>query len=138
MAICRRTVNLLDSTGSAMNEYSDPAQGDSFYGYTDGLHTIQVVYDEFVGRLRIQCTLSLSPTDDDWFDIIPDITTGDTWNEEGYIQFSTTSPPTRISEAYTFRGNYTFVRVYMDRTYMADGVTYDSSYGQILKAIMSY
>lgn len=136
MAVNRRSVNIMSATGTTMSKYSDEAKGDSYYGYTDGLHTIQVIYNQFVGRLRIQATLSLEPQPDDWFDIVPEITTGHRWNPAGYIQFNSNAPAD-ISEAYTFKGNYTFVRCYMDRDHIGDGVTYDSSYGQISRIILS-
>jgi len=125
-----------------MNAYSIEARGDSYYGYKDGLHTIQVVYDNYVGRFRIQATLALEPTDADWFDIVPDDTTGNAWNPDGYVQFNYEPPSNngsgQVSEAYTFRGNYTYVRTYMDREHVADGLTYSSSYGQILRVILSH
>lgn len=149
MAVCRRSVTIMGNTGSIMNKYSDIVRGDSYYGYTDGLHTLQFIYNEFVGRVRIQCTLSLDPTDDDWFDIIPEITTGKRWNPEGYLQWNSDDfadpvgdPPSwrgraNHSEAYTFRGNYTFIRVFLDRRHIADGITYDPSYGEISRVILS-
>lgn len=134
MTINRRSVNIMASSGSEMNKYSEVAKGDSYYGYTDGLHTVQVIYNQFVGRVHVQGTLSLDPQASDWFDIIPEIVTGNSFSNSGYIEFATA---TTKSEAYTFKGNFTFVRVYLDRTYLNDGVTYDSSYGQISQVILS-
>jgi len=119
-----------------MNQYSDEIKGDSYYGYTDGLHTVQVIYDQYVGRIRLQATLDLEPTSDSWFDIIPDITTGKEWNPLGYLQWNL-NEPALISEAYTFRGNYTYMRVYMDREHIGDGTTYSSEYGQLRQIILS-
>lgn len=136
MSVNRRSVTILDSTASTMNQYSDTVKGDSYYGYTDGLHTLQIIYSEYVGRLRIQATLSLDPQDTDWFDIVPDTTTGRRFNEAGYIQFNADAPGAG-SEAYTFQGNFTFIRVYMDREHVGDGTTYDPSYGQISRVILS-
>lgn len=136
MPVCRRSVTIMGSTGTNMNQYSENVRGDSYYGYTDGLHTLQVIYQGYMGRFRIQATLELEPTDSDWFDIIPDETTGKAWNPQGYVQFTQAAPAT-ISEAYTFRGNYTYIRVYMDREYMSDGLTYGNSYGQINRVILS-
>lgn len=126
----------MSQTGDTMNQYSDEILGDSYYGYTDGLHTIQVIYDDFVGRIRLQATLDLEPTVDSWFDIIPDVTTGDEWNPSGYLQWNQNAPA-KLSEAYTFRGNYTYIRVYMDREHIADGETYSVDYGQIQQIILS-
>lgn len=126
----------MSATGTEMNKYSTVAKGDSYYGFTDGLHTIQVTYNQYVGRLRIQGTLSLTPTDADWFDIVPVTTAGTFWNPSGYVQFNANNPAD-LSEAYTFQGNFTFIRVYMDREHVGDGATYDSSYGQVSRVILS-
>ena len=136
MPINRRSVTIMSATGTDMNKYSETVKGDSYYGFTDGLHTIQVTYNQFVGRLRIQCTLSLTPTDTDWFDIVPTTTSGSSWNPAGYIQFNANNPAD-FSEAYTFQGNFTFIRIYMDREHVGDGATYDDSYGQVSRVILS-
>ncbi len=136
MPINRRSIVIMSASGTDMNKYSTEAKGDSFYGYSDGFHTIQVIYSQFVGRLRVQATLSLNPTDSDYFDIVPSTVAGTEFNADGYVQFNS-SAPANISEAYTFQGNFTYVRVYMDREHIGDGSTYDSSYGQISSVILS-
>ena len=133
----RRSVTIMSNSGAEMSKYSDTVRGDSFYGYADGLHTIQTVYDQYVGRFRIQGTLSIDPqTEDDWFDIIPGSTTGKSFNTGGYIQFNADKPASG-SEAYTFQGNFTHIRTFMDRRHMADGITYDPSYGSVNTVILS-
>ena len=67
---------------------------------------------------------------------MPSSTTGTEFNASGYVQFNSNDPANR-SEAYTFQGNFTFVRVYMDREHVGDGSTYDASYGQISKVVLS-
>ncbi len=136
MPINRRSVTIMSASGTDMNKYSETVKGDSFYGYTDGFHTVQITYNQYVGRLRIQGTLSLEPSSSDWFDIVPTTTSGGSWNPGGYIQFNANNPAD-LSEAYTFSGNFTFVRIYMDREHVGDGVTYDGSYGQISRVILS-
>jgi len=136
MPINRRSATLMNATGAEMNKYSVVAKGDSYYGYTDGLHTVQVIYNQYVGRLRIQATLSLTPGDDDWFDIVPTTTVGTFWNPLGYVQFNANHPAS-FSEAYTFQGNFTYVRVFMDRQHVGDGITHDPSYGEISRVILS-
>ena len=140
MPINRRSVTLQSSTGTEMNKYSDNVKGDSYYGYTDGIHTLQVNYTNFVGRFHIQATLALTPTDDDWFDIVPIgeglYANSAVWNEAGYVQWNAADPADK-SEAYTFKGNFTWIRTYMNRTHIGDGTTYDNSYGQISNIILS-
>lgn len=132
----RRSITIMGPTGNNMNVIGTAIQGDSYYGYTDGLHTFQVTYAQYVGRFRIQATLSMSPTENDWFDVIPQETSGTAWNPDGYVQFNSNNPANK-SEAYTFRGNFTWVRANMDRHHVADGATYDPSYGQISRVILS-
>lgn len=136
MPINRRSLIIMSATGTDMNKYSDDIKGDSYYGYTDGYHTVQVTYNQFVGRMRVQASLMLEPTSDDWFDIVPAETTGDKFNTLGYIQFNADEPASK-SEAYSFKGNYAWIRLYMDREHVADGETYDTSYGQVSRVVLS-
>ena len=142
MPIHRRNATILSSTGSNMNMTGMNVKADSYYGYVDGHHTIQLVYSNFVGRLRIQASLSLNPAETDWFDIqdttvygsVTDQTTG--YNPAGYIQFNA-NDPANGSQAYSVTGNFAYIRVQMDRSHVGDGTTYDPSYGQITQAILS-
>ncbi len=136
MSVNRRSVHILGATGTEMNKYSEAVKGDSYYGFTDGLHTFQVSYYEYVGRFRIQATLSLSPTETDWFDLIPDTISGTAFNESGYVQFNANEPASG-SEAYTIQGNFSYLRVYVDREHVGDGETYDESFGQVSRVILS-
>jgi len=125
-----------------MNMTGMNVKADSYYGYVDGHHTIQLVYSNFVGRLRIQASLSLNPAETDWFDLqdttvfgsVTDQTTG--YNPAGYIQFNA-NDPANGSQAYSVTGNFAYIRVQMDRSHVGDGTTYDPSYGQITQAILS-
>lgn len=136
MPLNRKYAVLMSGSGSEMSKFSTEVRGDSYYGYTDGLHTFQVTYEQFVGRLRIQASLIVEPGENDWFDIVPQSTTGKAFNTAGFVQFNSDDPADK-SEAYTFRGNFAWVRAYMDRSHIADGVTYDPSYGQITRIILS-
>lgn len=137
MPLNRRSILLLSSTGTNMNLTGDAVKGDSWYGYADGLHTIQAVYAAFEGRLHIQATLELEPAESDWFDISA-TSTGTAFTTSGtdiYVDFPDGSEITG-SEAYTFQGNYTWIRLYVDRTHLA-GNNDLLEYGQITKAILS-
>ena len=130
MTINRKSILVQSSTGSTMNVTTDKVEGDSYYGYTDGIQTFAVSYTDFKGRVRIQGTLSLEPTDSDWFDI--QIQGGLPASQGGYKQFPVTGTDgfTGI-EAYTIQGNFTYLRVKLDRSYLGDGETYLNSYGAI-------
>lgn len=118
------------STGSTMNLTTNKVEGDSYYGYTDGLHTIAVSYNAYKGRIKIQGTLALEPTDSDYFDI--QVQGGLPASQGGYKQFPVSGTDGFSGvEAYTIEGNFTYLRVKMDRSYLGDGTTYDADYGSI-------
>ena len=130
MTINRKSVLVQGSTASNMNLTTTKVEGDSYYGYSDGMHTIAIQYAAFKGRVIIEGTLSLTPTDADYFPI--QISGGTTVTTGGYKTFPT-SGTTGFSgtEAYNITGNFTYLRVKMDRSYLGDGTTYNSDYGSI-------
>jgi hypothetical protein len=128
MTINRKSILMQSSTGSTLNVTTSKVEGDSYYGYTDGIQTIAISYNAFKGRVTVQGSLALTPTESDWFDI--QISGGLNAAGGGYKQFPTsgTTGFTGV-EAYTLTGNFTYLRVKMDRSYL--GSTYISDYGSI-------
>jgi len=116
----------MEATGANASVTSQAIKGDSYYGYSDGLHTIQLVYgSSFAGNVHIQASLELEPITSDWFDISP-TSTGTSFTTIGTETYAII-PGLTGSEAYTFTGNYPNIRVYME----------GRTAGQINKAIMS-
>ena len=113
-----------------MNITTDKVEGDGYYGYSDGIHTFAISYNSFKGRIFIQGTLSLDPTDQDWFNL--QVPGGRTPELGGYKNFpiSGTEGFTGV-EAYTVEGNFTYLRVVIDRSTLGDGDTYLPEYGAI-------
>ena len=75
---------------------SDKFKGDGYYSQPDGVHTVAYrVTTTLTGAIKMQGTLTSSPTEDDWFDI-----SGTTF---------TTDQSTTISSA-NFTGNFVWVR----------------------------
>ena len=70
--MARKTTTLLPNTGVNLDVTGDAVPGDSYYGYTDGLHTVAIYGQNLSGRVRIQGTLANSPTEDDWFNVLID------------------------------------------------------------------
>ena len=86
------TTTTLDHTGLV----SDKFKGDGYYSQPDGVHTVAYrVTTTLTGAIKMQGTLTSSPTEDDWFDI-----SGTTF---------TTDQSTTISSA-NFTGNFVWVR----------------------------
>ena len=86
-----QTHSYLDTNPTTIT--GDPAKGDGYYGWGDGLHTVSFEITGFVGTINIQATLAVLPNDNDWF------------NVENAIQGSGTG----IS-VVNFTGNFVWIR----------------------------
>jgi len=117
-----RSVNILSSTGTSMNVTGQEVRYDSWYGYTDGFGTIMVTYDKFQGQMIFQATLSLEPSDTDWFTV---------------AQSTDYTSEFTGSLSHNIQGNFTYIRAKLDRSHIGDGTTYNSTYGQVTRAILS-
>jgi hypothetical protein len=141
----RKSVLMLTNTGTRWNVIGEPVRADAYYGYTDGIHTVQVIYQNFVGGFGLQGTLSLRPEPEDWFWIklnpMGDINTP-------YIPFPIEPlEPTGAnggdtgSMATTFIGNFVFLRAVVTRDYIqpvSPNQQWDTwQWGQVDKVLMS-
>jgi len=144
MAI-RKSVLMLTNTGTQWNVVGDPIRGDAYYGMTDGIHTIQVIYQNLVGGFGIQGTLALDPKPEDWFWIklnpSGDINTPFMpLPEDPYAPTGSNGGDTG-SFASTFVGNFVFLRAVLTRDYIDTinvGPQWQTwSYGQIDKVLLS-
>ena len=144
MAI-RKSITMMSNTGTTWNLVGDPIRGDAYYGYSDAIHTIQVIYQNFVGGFGIQGTLALNPGPEDWFwiKINP-------WGDvnEPFIPFPMDPyAPTGQnggdtgSQAFTFIGNFVFLRAVLTRDYLQPSpvnVQWTQwQYGQLDKVLLS-
>ena len=84
--------------GSATSFNSDKVKGDGYYGFADGVHTVQSRVTALIATVKLQATLATTPTDADWVDI-ETIVNGD--------------GSTAITNGYltNFTGNYVWIRV---------------------------
>lgn len=106
MATTTATVLPTTTFGTAVGNYdgssaafsSDKFKGDGYYGFADGVHTVQSRFTGFIGTLKIQATLATTPTESDWATVASVVTSdGSTAVTDGYLN--------------TFTGNYVWVRV---------------------------
>ncbi len=141
----RKSILMMTNTGTKWNVIGEKIRADGYYGYTDGLQTVQIVYQNFVGGVGIQATLALDPKPEDWFWISLN-PTGDV--DTPFVVFPRDPlAPTGAnggdtgSEAFSFIGNFVFVRIVLTRGYIqpvpTDPVWNTWSYGQIDKALLS-
>ena len=134
----------MTNTGPNHNLVGDAKRGDSFFGRTDGLHTVQVTVTNFTGSFGLQATLATEPVEADWFDI----------NLNANQNVSSASPlisfpvnpaePTGqtgddATQAFTFVGNFVWLRAILDRSTIVEppvlGLT--TELGQIDRVLLS-
>jgi len=84
--------------GSAAAFNSDKVKGDGYYGFSDGVHTIQTRVTSLVGTVKIQGTLVKDPATTDFVDIA-------TVNES--------DGSTAITNSFfnNFTGNFVWIRI---------------------------
>ena len=88
-------------------------KGDGYYGRSDGLHTLQVDLNGFLGNVEMQGTLAIDPTADDWFTVT--LGSGQTIDTTGKLVSASTSKleytaNETSSKTYNFTGNYVWIR----------------------------
>jgi hypothetical protein len=91
-------------------------KGDGFYNRADGFHTVQYVYTNFLGVIKIQATLSIDPQPGDWFSLPETATTINQPSAE------------TASSSKNFIGNYVWVRAVIE----------DWTQGSINKILLSH
>jgi hypothetical protein len=77
--------------------YSDKVKSNGYYNSGNGLHTAVFIFDHFNGIVKLQGTLAVDPTANDWFDL-HDTT------------IDTTDSTQLTSEYRNFYGNFVWVR----------------------------
>ncbi|MDA9993229.1 hypothetical protein N9E09_01040 [bacterium] len=122
--MARKTITLLPNSGTNLDLIGEAVPGDSYYGFTDGLHTIAIYGQDLTGRVKIQGTLATNPTDEDWFNVLIDGLPFKDYNEFTGV------------EGYTFTANLVFLRAILDRTSL--GQTDISTVGYIDKIYLNY
>lgn len=120
----RKTSTLMGNSGVNLNVTGSPVPGDSYYGYTDGLHTVAVYGQNLSGRVRIQGTLATNPTESDWFNIL--------LNGLPYKDYQSFTGV----EGFTFTANLVFLRAILDRGSL--GITDVTNAGYIEKIYLNY
>ena len=141
----RKSVYMLHNTGTKWNLIGEPIRADAYYGYTDGIHTVQIIYQNLVGGVGIQGTLALDPKPEDWFWV--SINPNGNANSP-YLQFpQDPMSPTGAnggdtgSLATTFIGNFVYLRVVLTRDYIQptniNTVWQEWQFGQVDSVLLS-
>lgn len=75
-------------------------KGDGYYNGADGFHTVQYSVNDFVGTILVQATLSVNPTESDWFTATGSV----------HLSSNLNDPESNGSFIKNFTGNYVWVR----------------------------
>lgn len=140
----RKSVLMMTNTGQNHNLTGDKIRADGYYGRTDGIHTVQVVVNNFTGSFGIQGTLATEPVEADWFDINLN-TNQNVASASPYVAFpANPAAPTgqdgdNGTMAFTFVGNYVYLRAILDRSTIAEPSALDATteLGVISKVLLS-
>jgi hypothetical protein len=103
----------------------EKVKGDGYYGNADGLHTMSFHVKSFTGRVYLEATIVDEPTESDWFNI------GLT-QEEDYYEFDGQT----ATVGTTFQGNFVYLRVLVDRSYLGDDEYSVDQHGIFDKAVL--
>ena len=83
--------------GSSASFNGDKVKGDGYYGFSDGVHTVQTRVTSLVGTVKIQGSLKKDPADTDWVDVVT-------------VNDSDGSTAITNSFLNNFTGNFVYVR----------------------------
>ena len=111
------TITLLSAStfSNSATLQGEKAKGDAYFGANDGLHTIAIQLNDFIGTIKIQGSLATDPQETDWFDI--SLSSGATGvDTTGKIADAlVTSLPYALPEtsmkSYNATGNFVWLRV---------------------------
>lgn len=105
-----------DSSGQ-LNLVGPAVKGDGFYGFSDGIHTISAKLDNFTGRLYIEATLELHPTENDWFPVMLSSLNPYMEYPANPLMPTGTQGDTGV-DSFVIQGNFVFVRARINRDYV--------------------
>ena len=135
-----RTSVVMITDGAALDFTGSPVKADGYYGFSDGMHTVSFHLNDFRGRIYIEATLvdtEANITSTDWFPIQMQV-------DQDYIQHPIdagsllgggTNGDTTV-EAFTFTGNFVYLRAKVVRTYIA-GPPDISTVGTVNKILLN-
>lgn len=116
------TIVMMGNTQEIANLTAEPIKADGWYGHLNGLHTIVAQVVNFKGRIYIEASLELVPTEADWFPI--KLTEDTTYIQFPLDPFFPTGDRDNGGDSstigVTFKINALWLRARLDRTYLSD------------------
>lgn len=131
------SVILLSTTSDQINIIGQKQKGAGYNNTIGNNHTVSISLSNFTGRIYIQGSLARDPGELDWFDIPIGATAP-------YVQYplDPAYPTGQTGDtgnyAYSFSGNYVWVRAKVDRTYLVPPPTNSYLVGEVLQILLNY
>jgi hypothetical protein len=129
---------LLGTTSGKVNVTGLKQKGAGYTNFLGGSHTVAVTLNNFTGRILIEATLAADPAEEDWFPVYLQ-------NGLPYVQFpQILFAPTGLlggdtgTQAYTFVGNYVWVRARVDRDYLTPVPIDDTTVGSVAEILLNF
>ncbi len=131
------SVILLSTTNDQINVTGQKQKGAGYNNTIGNNHTVSISLSNFTGRIYIQGSLARDPGELDWFDIPIGATAP-------YVQYplDPAYPTGQTGDtgnyAYSFSGNYVWIRAKVDRTYLVPPPSNSYLVGEVLQILLNY
>lgn len=138
----RKSIVMMSNTGRDHSLFGKAIRADGYFGMMDGIHTVQVIYSNFTGSFGLQGTLEVNPQEEDWFFI--------NLNQKSAVDSPFVRFPVKQgaptgeagdtgTKAFTFTGNFVYLRAVLDRSYLPEPSPQaaNTGYGHIDRVLLS-
>lgn len=131
------SVQLLDSTNGKINVTGIKQRGAGWNNSVGNNHTVSMALSNFTGRIYVQGSISADPSELDWFDI-------PIGNGTAYVQhpldpaYPTGETGDTGTWAYSFSGNYIWIRARVDRTYLVPPPVDPYFVGSVINMLLNF
>jgi len=136
----KQSIVMLDDTGIIQSVSGEAIRADAWFGLKDGLHTVTFHMEDFTGRIYIEASLETEPAEIDWFPVHLN-------GGNAYMQYPldplvpTGTAGDTFVDAFTFQGNFLYLRARIDRSYYVPVPTTDdekSLLGSVKKILLNH
>lgn len=134
------SVQMLGDTQLELDVTGDKVRADGWFGAKDGLHSVAWTLENFTGRIFLEASLETDPQENDWFPLFLD-------GSKAFIEYPLIpGDPSGVRgdtmvDSFTFMGNFIWLRVRIDRSYIRPLPTSDlekSLLGSVTKVLLNH
>ncbi len=107
----RQSLVLLSGQSPTVVYVGEPLRVDCWYTSPEHIHTVSIAMSSFKGRISIEASLKVRPTDNDWFPI--------SLGGRASVDYPITGVGLETStQSFNFVGRYIWLRARIDRRYV--------------------